>query len=146
VFDSKWCVCVERSTTHAYIVDEGRFSAGIFGSHRKPSLHGGMQSPKKHGPERRQEGAATPRVRPHPGGPLRHHLLLVSCLVGLGPSCGGVSTQLLREGGLLHFSLFAHFWNTHCASRFVLYFVHFHLFLGICLQNMFSRNTSGTRQ
>jgi hypothetical protein len=69
VFDSKWCVCVERSTTHAYIVDEGRFSAGIFGSHRKPSLHGGMQSPKKHGPERRQEGAATPRVRPHPGGP-----------------------------------------------------------------------------
>jgi hypothetical protein len=90
-------------------------------------------------------------VRPHPRcactqvGLPQNRLRLVGSLVGLGLSCGCVSAQMSHEDGLLHFFPLHISKNVFFALCFLLCFVHFHLFSGICLQNMFSRNTSGTR-
>jgi hypothetical protein len=98
-------VCVEESSTLAYIVDEGRFRAGKFGNYPKPPLHATIQPPAEAGP-----------------GPChlwcgRTAPWLARLATAFGRWVGGWACPLLRwcvgpgncVGGLSPFSSFAHF-------------------------------------
>ena len=79
-------MCVlHMSSSPSYIVKLGRFGACIFGNHREPSLHGGMQSPVKSEAEQRWWGCARTLV-----GLPRDHLHLVGSWMGLDPVHGGI--------------------------------------------------------
>ena len=89
-------------------------------------------------------------VRPHPWcahtlvGPPRDHVRVVGSCLGLGSSYIGAWPKFSSLSGLLLIFLFAPFWNTRSALRFLL-FAYFPLDSEMCPAKHVFSNTNGTR-
>jgi hypothetical protein len=122
------------------------FDAGIFGNHREPPLHGGIQPLEKSGGR-----DASVAVRPHPGwgrilgGPVCDHLHVVGSWVGLDPSHISASTRMWCVDGLILSSPLRISKICVLLCAFCLVLCIFHLFSETCPEKRIFLNTSWTR-